>query len=479
MAVQRSTILPTFPSSAAGSAGQSGGVQEGDTVFLLGYPGRTARPRTASQLDLDRDIRLPMLVEMYQWQIAQLTAAGSQDRGVELKMLGRIKSLANVEKRGRGQLQGLRRAALAEARHRSERSLQAYIEADQPRRQRYGHVLGELDALYARMGQTAEYEFLLDQLRTAPRLLAAAWFLVDAAHQRAQADLDREEPYADKNFERSLQLIDHALQDLHLPTDQSLLRGLVDRLAQHESAHNLPPLAELIEQPQRGDGLLAASQLAQPGVLLPWAALDVEGLAGLQDPLIEWMRRLYPTYVQLRESTKRREGQLNELYGLLLEIKQQQLQADFVPDANGTLRLTCGTIRGYNPADAVFKSPISTFRGVVEKTTGQEPFVTPEIVMEAWRSGKVGSYRHPELNEIPVALLYDTDTTGGNSGSPVLNSRGELVGINFDRCFEATINDFAWNANYSRSIGVDIRYVLWLVDQVYEARNLLAELTTP
>ena len=83
---------------------------------------------------------------------------------------------------------------------------------------------------------------------------------------------------------------------------------------------------------------------------------------------------------------------------------------------------------------------------------------------------------HPKLKDIPIAILYDTDTTGGNSGSPILNGKGELVGVNFDRAFEATINDFAWNTEYSRSIGVDIRYVLWITDKVYGAKHLIKEM---
>lgn len=87
-----------------------------------------------------------------------------------------------------------------------------------------------------------------------------------------------------------------------------------------------------------------------------------------------------------------------------------------------------------------------------------------------------GPYMHPQLKDIPIAILYDTDTTGGNSGSPILNGKGQLVGVNFDRAFEATINDFAWNTEYSRSIGVDIRYVLWITDTVYGAKHLIREM---
>ncbi len=199
-------------------------------------------------------------------------------------------------------------------------------------------------------------------------------------------------------------------------------------------------------------------------------------LAQRDDPFLQLVVNLYPEYVRLRELNKAREGELNKLYGELVTIKQGFQQQRFIPDANGTLRLTFGVVRGYSPEDAILMLPTTTLGGVVAKTTGSAPFVTPPKILDLHAHGDFGRYAHPQLNDVPVALLYDTDTTGGNSGSPVLNAHGELVGVNFDRAFEATINDFAWNTNYSRSIGVDIRYVLWITDNVFNAQNLIKEM---
>ncbi|MEM8681225.1 MAG: S46 family peptidase, partial [Planctomycetota bacterium] len=174
--------------------------------------------------------------------------------------------------------------------------------------------------------------------------------------------------------------------------------------------------------------------------------------------------------------SKATEGRLNELYGNLVTIKQEFLKQSFVPDANATLRLTYGHVKGYSPEDAVYKSPITTLSGAVAKVTGEPPFVLPESVIEKHAAGDFGSFMHPKLKDVPTAILYDTDTTGGNSGSPILNDEGRLVGVNFDRAFEATINDFAWDESYSRSIGVDIRYALWITGNVFGANHLLEEM---
>jgi hypothetical protein len=152
-------------------------------------------------------------------------------------------------------------------------------------------------------------------------------------------------------------------------------------------------------------------------------------------------------------------------------------QTDFIPDANRTLRLTFGRIRGYSPNDAVAYEPITTLAGVHQKTLrGGEDFEAPSRLIDLWRAKDFGKFKNEKLQDVPVAILYDTDTTGGNSGSPVMNANGELVGVNFDRSYEATINDYQWSTEYSRSIAVDIRYVLWVVQKFAGAGTLLQEL---
>ncbi len=459
---------------------QSAGVDEGDAVFLLGYPGRTARHRTASFLQHESRVRLPLTVELYQWQIRQMEEAGVGDRSVAIRHASRTKSLANVEKRSRGQLQGLQRAQIVEQRLQQESELQSFIEADEVLRQKYGSVLRDIAAVYAEMESAGPLEIHLQQLRQACRAAAFGFAVVDAVHERAKPDIERESPWMDRNYAQSVQELKVSLRDWHPPTDVEMLSGMLRRLSSIPGARQIPALIPLTESEQiceqAAKRLIEGTRLGDAGFIEQSLGQTVDQLRATKDPLLTLLLDLYPSYLQLRELDKTREGRLSRLYGSLLEVKEQFLRTGFIPDANGTLRFTSGRVRAYSPADAVVRTPISTLRGVIEKTTGQDPFITPEPVLRAYGARDFKGFLHPRLGQVPVAILYDTDTTGGNSGSPVLNSKGELVGVNFDRCFEATINDFAWNADYSRSIGVDIRYVLWITGRVYGATQLLDEM---
>jgi uncharacterized protein YciI len=452
------------------------GVAEGDAIMLLGYPGRTVRHHTSAYLQMLRDVTLPWTVKSYQWQIALMEEAGRNDRAVAIKHANRIKSLANVEKRARGQLKGLHRAGLIERRQQQEAELSQFISADSQRQSRHGQLLDQIAAVYQEMSATAEAEMLDRNFVDACRTLHLAYQVYDAAVERQKPDLERESAYMDRNIAQTVQQWRLIQQDLDVATDQQILTGLLEQLIQTSSdpaRRRLQP-AEVLGQPV--EKWFAASPWSKSDYLEQVLGKTPAELATLPDPALKWVIAMYPRLTELRLLEKQRQGRLNQLYGDLIALKKQQLATQFVPDANATLRLTTGHVKGFSPEDAVYKSPFTTLRGLAQKTTNVEPFDTPAVVMNQIAAGNQGGYAAKALGQVPVNLLYDTDTTGGNSGSPIMDASGRLVGVNFDRAFEATINDFAWNADYSRSIGVDIRYVLWITDTVYRAKHLLAEM---
>jgi len=459
------------------------GVDEGDFVFLLGYPGRTYRYSTASFLAYEQEVRMPYVVDWYAWQINLMEKMGAEDRGVVLLHAARIKGLANTVKNYRGKLKGMKRLGLVDRRQEEEKALQQFIELGPKRRERCGTILADIAAVYDENRRSFDYEMVLGNLGSSVNMLGFASTVHEAAIERQKPDLERESAYMDRNLARTKQRLLLNLRNYYEHTDKAVFRELIRRASKLPAANRIKQLDEVL----RGDfsekaigeyldKAYAGTKMNDSQFVEKTLMMTPEELAKVQDPFLELARALYPAVLELREKQRARRGTLDPLYARLSDAKELFLGKNFIPDANGTLRLTYGRIKGYSPVDAVYYSPITTLRGVLEKTTGREPFDAPPALAELYERRDFGAFEHPRLHDVPVCILYDTDTTGGNSGSPVLNASGELVGVNFDRTYEATINDYAWSEAYSRSIAVDIRYVLWITQKFGRADHLLREL---
>ncbi len=462
---------------------QPRGVAEEDPVFVLGYPGRTFRHRTSHFLAYERDGRLPIVAELYENQIATMTRMGISDRGVALKYDARVKSLANSSKNYRGKLQGLHRLPLIVQKRDEEQRMQAFIEADPVMKARYGTMLKELGMVYAGLTDHALEDALFDNLRTSSAVLSLAVTVVEGNRELKKADLQRDAPYMEKNLGRTKDNVRLSLQNFHEPVDRALFADLLTRMRKLPAGTGGIVMDSVFRSIDQIGGMERWLDVMYGGATLrtPDAVFTLmEGPADVcetsADPFVRLARALAPVFAQRRADRQETDGTLTRLHADLVAVKMAFQKTSFIPDANSTMRLTVGRVRGYAPADATVYRPFTTLRGVVEKTTGVEPFTTPERVIALYRQGLFGRFVLPESKQLPVAMLYDLDTTGGNSGSPVMNAAGEVIGVNFDRTFEATINDYAWSEEYSRSIAVDIRYVLWVTEIVGGATHILREL---
>ncbi|MCX6132668.1 MAG: S46 family peptidase [Ignavibacteriales bacterium] len=458
------------------------GVDEGDFAFILGYPGRTFRHRTSHYMAYEENIRMPYVADLYDWQIATMEAIGKNDRAIALKHDARIKGLANTMKNYRGKLLGMNRLHLTENKQGEEQLLQQFIDADKQRKAQYGTVLEEIGKVYQEMSERGASELILDNLRSNSQLLSYGFALYESAIEMQKPDMERLPAYTERNLANTKQGLKSGLRNYYEPTDRAFLKHIVmQALALPENQR-----IEAIEKQFRGrteqeidqtiDQAYAQTKLTDESVLLSSFGKPLAELQQMKDPFIGAAQLMYATYQKLRETRQRREGALSKLSALLVDVKQQYQKTNFIPDANSTLRFTFGRIKGYTPADATHYSPITTLTGVIEKTTGKDPYATPQKVLDLYKAKDFGKYKNAKLKDVPVAILYDMDTTGGNSGSPVMNAKGELIGVNFDRAYEATINDYAWSESYSRSIAVDIRYVLWVTEKVGGAAHVLKEL---
>ena len=220
-----------------------------------------------------------------------------------------------------------------------------------------------------------------------------------------------------------------------------------------------------------------------------------------KDPFIMLAVKLYDMKMKQETARKEIKGQLAQIrpdYMKAIIAYNESLGKPVYPDANSTLRVTYGTVDGYPAADGIYKTPFTSLRGLVAKNTNKVPFNAPQNIVDAYERKAFGKYyrellEKPEedswlctfvdcyvpsnqFNSVPVNFLSSADTTGGNSGSPVMNGRGELVGLNFDSTYESITKDWYFNPKITRAIHVDIRYVLWLMEHVHQADNLIKEM---
>ena len=459
------------------------GVNEEDFVFILGYPGRTYRHQTSHFMAYEENQRMPFVADLNEWLIRTMEELGRTDRGIALKFDSRIKGLANTMKNYRGKLAGMRRLQLVAAKREEEAGLQKFIDSDPQRKTVYGKVLEQFGGIYTEMSGQAQYELVLDNLPSVCALLRLGNTVNEAAREMAKPGGERAEAYRDETLAATKKASNSNFANYHEPAERLFFKKMLSLAAGLPANQRIGAIDQVLGGDYSetnisryvDDAFAKTTLKTAPGLADAIGKTEAE-LARLNDPFVNLAGKLAPLQQKLREVRQRRNAELSKLAALLIDVKQQFLQKDFIPDANSTLRFTYGHIRGYSPADASYLSPITTLTGVMEKTREEYPYATPPMVRDLYRAKDYGRYRLPGRNELPVALLYNTDTTGGNSGSPLMNARGELVGVNFDRAWGATINDYAWNEAYSRSIAVDIRYVLWVTEKVGKADFLLKEL---
>ncbi|HUU05120.1 MAG TPA: S46 family peptidase [Patescibacteria group bacterium] len=464
------------------------GVKNGDFAFILGYPGSTHRHKSSHFIAHEEKLRMPFTVDLYRWIIQLKEKMSSGDRGVAIKLSSSLKGLWNTVTRSLGQLQGLKNLHLVEKREKEEESLQQFITADPVRQKKYGSLLADLAKIYEEKNKRAPRNLTLSNLLSnrISLMMGNAFRICEASYERVKEDTKREASYMDRNFDRTQKQMTMALRDYHEPTEKALLKEMLRRAAAFKGEQAIAAVRNIMvgaDEEKAIDAFLekafGETKLKNPEIVSDWLKKNTAQLQAMNDPFINLAFALYPDHREMKEDEKNKKGLLDQLLAKLVDVKKEFIGRDFIPDANSTLRLTYGRIRGYSPADAVRMVPFTTLSGIVEKHYAHPDlpsYQAPAKLIDLAKAKNYGRFAHPDLGDVPVAMLYNMDTTGGNSGSPVLNARGELIGLNFDRVFEATINDYAWDESYSRSIGVDIRFILWSLAKFSGADRLLSEM---
>jgi hypothetical protein len=298
-----------------------------------------------------------------------------------------------------------------------------------------------------------------------------------------KADKDREQAYQERNLPRLKQAIQLAERGYVFATDRELLKWTLKRLrAAHPDAAAWPASVRGLaagtddELAARVDAMYAATTLGDPARRLELLGLKPAQFAAADDPFLKLAAAMEAELKVAREESKGLGQEGADIKRTYEAAILERRQGAYAPDANGTIRFTYGPVMGYTPRDAVWYRPQTTVKGVLEKETGEFPFKVPAKIKELWKAKDFGPYADAELGDVPACFLNTTNVTGGNSGSPTLNAKGEQVGIIFDMTYESVIGDYYVIPALQRSISVDIRYVLWVTDRFSGASHLIREM---
>lgn len=460
------------------------GFKAGDFAFVVGYPGTTHRNKTLAELESDLSV-LERRSEDYVDVISFLEEAGRDDREVELRYANCVRALHNRAKNYGAKLEGIAKRGVIAKKAAQEEEFEAWVAASEPRRERYGQALARMEDFmtgYDRESLKSDLLEALVQPHACRTLLGQATTIYRTVVERQRPDLERDPDYQERNLPTIRTGVEVANQELDLATDRALLKHRLERMSRYPA--DLVPAALRGLLGQRSveaiddyvDGLYDGTELADPARRLELLDLDPQALSDRGDPLIRLAADLEAEMKQLREAREALDQERQDLRKVYLEALLEQKHGRLAPDANITIRFTSGAFEGYSPRDAVYYLPQTTLTGLIEKDRGEYPFLVPPEVTAMYRAKDFGRYVDEALEDVPVCLLTSTCITGGNSGSPTFNAKGELVGVVFDMTYDGVINDYFDVPELRRTISVDIRNVLFLTEKLGGATHILKEL---
>jgi hypothetical protein len=457
---------------------------EGDLVFVAGYPGKSSLLASAAEMRQTERIVYPEQLAMFDAYLALIADISKDDPELAIKATGRRRGFDNYRTKHLGELEGMKRARLLDQKIATEQALQAFIDADPARHAAYGSALSELESAVDEQQKTREADTALQAEFLLPRLLFAAYRSARMAAERQKPDAQRDPEFQERNVPKLRDEQKALTASYHPKLDRALLKLALQRDRARDPQRRTPALA-LIAGKDATDAAIDAAvaklydktHLGEEKARLE--LFDRGRLAAFPahpDPIVRLAAKLYPALRAVEDRAKSFQGQLRLLKPRYLAALLAFKGGGVAPDANSTLRLAYGTVKSAPPgAPGANIGAFTSLTQMVAKNTGKEPFNAPQRLLEAAKTASRSRYVDKRLADVPVDFLSDLHITNGNSGSATLNARGELVGLAFDGTYESVASDWAYGPS-TRTVHVDLRFVLYLLEDVDHAQNLLHEL---
>ncbi|WP_444901628.1 S46 family peptidase [Microbulbifer sp. SSSA007] len=472
------------------------GPKEGDYVMVVGYPGRTNRYRTAQEVQTNFSWYYPRMKKMLSEWSETIARATADNKDAELKYASLVAGLNNYSKNFTGMMEGYQRSDLLQRKHKLETDLQAWVESDKARKKKYQSTIDDLEALIVEKESTYERDVTNSDVGRSA-MLSAARDLYRLAMEREKPNDERKPGYQERDLTRFTERMRRIERTYDASVDKQIWSYFLQRYQALPKEDRIVSFDRFLEIDQEGgdlslalDNMYNETALSDVKVREAWIGKKPEEFAESKDPFIQLAVAIYEERLaqELKdEAMKGRFAQLRPQYMELLIDYYRSQGKPVYPDANSSLRVTYGLVKGYEPPAGTIKKaadgndgkqgfvPFTTLRGIKAKYTGEDPFDAPKALMEAIDKKNFGRYYEKQLDSVPVNFLSTVDITGGNSGSPTMNGRGELVGVVFDGTYDSINADWDFTDS-TRAIHVDIAYILWVMENIDGAGYLVREM---
>ncbi|MGN6182627.1 MAG: S46 family peptidase [Thermoanaerobaculia bacterium] len=459
-------------------------LDEGDLVIVSGTPGVTHRYITLAEVEDAMKYELPTDIRYRQMLVDVLEARGKNDRDIAIKNASRIAGQENYLKKHTGTMEAFKRADILATKRRIETEQRATLDATLGAK--YDAARAELEKYLAADRATEQRDTVFTWLYTASPMLAQANTLYRLSVEKTKNDLDRADEYTERNRKRLIQGLARTRRSMEPGSDRAGLRLFLLEATKLPGDQRIPPIDEALKATGKStpdeqidallDKLYASTQIGNADVEAKMSEETTAQLVARNDSMLAFAASLRPFANKLLEEEAAQRGAESRLRPVMLDALKVARGGRLYPDANGTLRVGFGVVKGYSPKNAVYYQPQTDIRGVVQKDTGEEPFNSPKKLLERAAKKEFSDYVDPDIATLPVAFISTNVVTNGSSGSATLNAWGELCGLAFDSNWEGVGSDYYVEEDITRTIHVDSRYILWVMDAVDGAHNLLREM---
>jgi hypothetical protein len=456
------------------------GIEEGDFAMVMGYPGRTNRYETSYGVQYTMDVTNPVRVEVREEKLRIIDKYMSSSQKARIQYASKYARSSNYYKYSIGQNRGLENLNVIDEKKALEDEFMQWVNEDNSRMEKYGKALEYIEDAYSDLETKKAQEYMAEAMVRGPEIFMFAYRALPVYRLLSEGETRTEFQEMIKN--RITYGMDSHFKDYDAETDKRVAAALMKLYADNINPKYHPAFFAEVQKKYKGDFDKYTEKMFKKSVFDDQNELnqflDNMKLKTLEkDMAFQAARDIFDIYRELNELAGKNDDLLDKGNRLFIAgLMEMQEGKTFYPDANSTMRLTYGQVLDYEPRDGVIYKYYTTVDGYLEKEIpGDDEFHVPERMKELLLARDFGRYANEE-NELVTCFITNNDITGGNSGSPVLNNKGELIGVAFDGNWEAMSGDIAFEPELQRCINVDIRFVLWVIDKYAGATHLIDEM---